>query len=168
MRRFGDPEPLAAHHVLEGFRSGAESLDRWLADHARQAAAGSSARTYVVTDAGRSRVVAFHSLAAASVEPAAATRRARKGQARQPVPAVLLARLAVDESVQGRGLGAFLLRDAMLRALSASERIGIRVLLVHALDDRVRSFYERWGFEPSPSDPLNLQVLISDIRKTVG
>lgn len=168
MARFGDPEPLAAHHVLEGFRSGAESLDRWLVDHAHQAAAAGSARTYVVPDREQERVVGYHALAAAAVEHVAATARARKGQARRAVPAILLARLAVDASVQARGLGAFLLRDAMLRALSASERIGARVLLVHALHADARAFYERWGFEPSPSDPLNLQLLISDIRRTVA
>ena len=71
-------------------------------------------------------------------------------------------------SVQSRGLGSSLIRDAMLRAVSASERIGARVLLVHALDVDARTFYERWGFEPSPGDPLNLQLLVSDIRRTVG
>lgn len=168
MRRFGDPEPLAAHHVLDGFRSGAESLDRWLLGHARQAAAANTARTYVVTDRTQERVVAYHALAAASFERRLATSRVRKGQANRPVPAVLLARLAVDASVQSRGLGSSLVRDAMLRAVSASERIGARVLLVHALDVGARAFYERWGFEASPGDPLNLQVLISDIRRTVG
>ena len=166
MGRFGDPEPLAEHHILDGFASGVESLDRWLVEHARQAAAGRSARTYVVTDAEQARVVGFHALSAASVALADATPRARKGQARHPVLAVLLARLAVDVSVQGRGLGAFLLRDALLRTASAAERIGIRVVLVHAVDSRARAFYERWGFEPSPTDPLTLQRLISDIQKT--
>jgi GNAT superfamily N-acetyltransferase len=80
---------------------------------------------------------------------------------------VLLARLAVDVSVQGRGLGAWLLQDAMRRALSASEAVGMRLLLVHALDDNARRFYERWGFEPSPTDPLNLQMLFKDIRKSL-
>ena len=168
MSRFGSPEPLASHHVLDGFRSGAESLDRWLVRHARQAAAGNSARTFVVTGSEQARVVAFHSLAAAAVDHADATARARKGQAGHPVPAVLLARLAVDVSVQGRGLGAFLLGDAMTRVLSASERIGIRLVIVHAVDAEARKFYEHWGFEPSPTDPLNLQRLISDIRKTIG
>ena len=168
MSRFGCPEPLDSHHVLDGFRCGAESLDRWLVKHARQSAAGKSARTFVVTSAEQERVVAFHSLAAASVVHADATARTRKGQARHPVPAVLLARLAVDVSVQGRGLGAFLLGDAMTRVLSASERIGIRIVIVHALNAEVRRFYERWGFEPSPTDPLNLQRLVSDIPKTLG
>jgi GNAT superfamily N-acetyltransferase len=81
---------------------------------------------------------------------------------------VLLARLAVGASVQGRGVGAWLLQDAMRRALSASEAVGMRVLLVHALDDNARGFYVRWGFEPSPTDPLNLQMLFKDIRKSLG
>jgi GNAT superfamily N-acetyltransferase len=106
-------------------------------------------------------------LAAASVAHQHATERARKGQLRHPIPAVLLARLAVDASVQGHGVGAWLLQDAMRRALSAAEAVGIRVLLVHALDKNARSFYQRWGFEPSPTDPLNLQMLFKDIRKSL-
>ena len=86
---------------------------------------------------------------------------------RHPIPAILLARLAVDTSVQGRGVGAWLLRDAMLRTLSAAEEVGIRVLLVHAIDDTAASFYTRHGFEASPTDPLNLQRPIKDIRLAV-
>ena len=167
MPRFGDPEPLAAHHTLEGFDCGTASMNRWLLDHARQSGGAGSARTYVLVDADQERVVGYHALAAAAVSPAEATRRVRRGQPKHPIPAVLLARLAVDVSVQGRGLGAFLLRDAMTRALSASERIGARVLLVHALHEDARSFYERWGFERSPTDALNLQMLFKDIRKSL-
>jgi GNAT superfamily N-acetyltransferase len=167
MPRFGDPEPLAAHHTLECFDCGVASMNRWLLEHARQAAAAGSARTYVVVDAAQQRVVGYHALAAAAVSPVEATTRARRGRPRHPIPAVLLARLAVDISVQGHGLGAYLLRDAMARALSASEQIGARVLLVHALHREARSFYERWGFEPSPTDPLNLQMLFKDIRRSL-
>ena|SRR5436190_8980840 len=167
MPRFGDPEPLAAHHTLEGFDCGTVSMNRWLLDHARQSGGAGSARTYVLVDADQERVVGYHALAAAAVSPAEATSRVRRGQPRHPIPAVLLARLAVDVSVQGRGLGAFLLRDAMTRALSASEQIGARVLLVHALHQEARSSYERWGFERSPTDPLNLQMLFKDIRKSL-
>jgi GNAT superfamily N-acetyltransferase len=166
--RFGDPEPLAAHHVLQGFDCGSPSLNVWLLAHARQAAAGGSARTYVVVDRESGRLAGYHALAAAQVAPADATVRVRRGQPRHPIPAVLLARLAVDAAVQGRGLGGFLLRDAMVRALSAAEEIGARVLLVHALHEQARAFYERWGFEPSPSDPLNLQLLFKDIRRTLA
>lgn len=80
---------------------------------------------------------------------------------------MLLARLAVDSTVQGRGIGAWLLRDAMLRALNAAEAMRIRVLLVHAIDGTARSFYERHGLEPSPGDPSNLQLLISELRAAV-
>lgn len=77
---------------------------------------------------------------------------------------MLLARLAVDETVQGKGIGAFLLRDAMTRAVSVAEQAGIRLLLVHAVNDEARAFYEHFDFEVSPTDPMNLQLLIKDIR----
>jgi GNAT superfamily N-acetyltransferase len=168
MPRFGDPEPLAAHYTLEGFDSGDTSMSRWLLEHARQSSGSGSARTYVVVDAEQERVVGYHALAAAAISPAEATRRARRGQPQRPIPEVLIARLAVDVEAQGRGVGAFLLRDAMTRALSVSEQIGARVLLVHALHAAARTFYERWGFEQSPTDPLNLQLLFKDVRKTLG
>jgi GNAT superfamily N-acetyltransferase len=165
--RFGEPEPLDAKHTLDGFDCGVESLNIWLTEHARQAGAAGSARVFVTVDEKQARVCGYYALAAAAVTHEQATERARKGQPRHPIPAVLLARLAVDASVQGHGLGAWLLQDAMLRALSASEAVGMRVLLVHALDHAARSFYERWGFEPSPTDPLNLQMLFKDIRRSL-
>jgi GNAT superfamily N-acetyltransferase len=167
LSRFRDPEPLDADHDIEDFDCGVESLNVWLKKHAPTAAAAGSARTYVMHGAEQDRVVGFHALAAASIDHAEATRRAAKGMPRHPIPAVLLARLAVDTTVQGRGIGAWLLRDAMLRSLSAAESVGIRVLLVHATDDVARAFYEHHGFEMSPTDPLNLQMLIKDIRAAV-
>jgi GNAT superfamily N-acetyltransferase len=165
--RFGDPEPLDRSHTLDGFDSGVESLNVWLTEHARQAVAAGSARVFVTVDAKQQQVCGYYALAAAAIAHQQATERARQGQPRHPIPAVLLARLAVDVSVQRRGIGAWLLQDAMRRALSASEAVGMRVLLVHALDDNARSFYERWGFESSPTDPLNLQMLFKDIRKSL-
>lgn len=165
--RFGDPEPLGARHALDGFDCGVDSLRQWLIEHARGAVAAGSARVFVIVDAQQQRVCGYYALAAAAITGEEATERARKGQPRHPIPAVLLARLAVDASVQGHGIGTWLLQDAMRRALSASEAVGIRVLLVHALDDSARTFYERWGFEASPTDPLNLQMLFKDIRKTL-
>lgn len=109
----------------------------------------------------------YHATAAASITHAEATTRARKGMPRHAVPAVLLARLGVDASVQGRGVGAWLLRDAMLRALSVGDQLGVRVLLVHALDDNARAFYAGHDFEPSPADELNLQLLLRDIRASI-
>ena len=167
MPRFGDPEPLGPHHVLSGFRSGEPSLDAWLRDRARQAAGAGSARTYVVDDAEQERVVGYHALTVASVEHAQATPRARKGMPRHPIPVVLLARLAVDRSVQGRGIGSFLLRDAMTRTAAAAGRFGIRALLVHALHEEARAFYMRHGLEPSSTDDLHLMILVKDIRAAI-
>jgi len=87
---------------------------------------------------------------------------------RHPIPAVLLTRLAVDRSVQGHDLGAFLLRDAMTRTLAAAAGLGIRVMLVHALNESARDFYVHHGFEPSPTDPMNLQLLVKDIEASLG
>jgi predicted N-acetyltransferase YhbS len=120
-----------------------------------------------VHDGEQGRVVGYHALAAASVAHADATARAARGLPRHPIPAVLLARLAVDVSVQERGIGAWLWRDAMLRTLRAAGSVGIRVMLVHAIGEQARRFYERHGFEASPTDDLNLQMLIKDIRAAV-
>ena len=166
MPRFSDPEPLGSHHVLAGFRSGEGSLDAWLRDRARGAGAG-SARTYAIVDAEQERVVGYHALTVGSIEHAEATPRARKGMPRHPIPVVLLARLAVDESVQGRGIGSFLLRDAMARTAAAAGRFGIRALLVHALHEEARAFYLRHGLEPSPTDELHLMILVKDIRAAI-
>lgn len=165
MPRFLDPQPLGAEHRVNGFESGEASLGLWLLKHARAAAGAGSARTYVVLDSEQGhRVVGYHALTLASIEHDDATDRARKGMPRNPIPAMMLARLAVDRTVQGRGLGAFLLRDAMIRALSVAEQAGVRLLLVHALNDDARGFYEHFGFEPSPADPMSLQLLVKDIR----
>ena len=164
MARFLDPQALGSEHRVNGFDCGVGSLDIWLVKHARAAAGAESARTYVVTDTERQdRVVGYHALCLASIEQAEGTVRARKG-APDPIPAMLLARLAVDRTVQGKGIGAFLLKDAMSRALAVSEQAGMRLMLVHAVNESACAFYEHFGFESSPSDPMNLQLLTKDIR----
>lgn len=167
MPRFTDPEPLGVNHDVEEFDCGTESLNVWLKKHALQAASAGSARTFVVHDNEQGRVVGYHALAAASVAHPEATPRARKGMPRHPIPAALLARLAVDTSVQARGIGAWLLRDAMLRTLNAAESMGVRVLLVHAINDTARAFYVRHGFDPSPADEMNLQMLLKDAQASL-
>jgi GNAT superfamily N-acetyltransferase len=162
--RFQDPQPLDNEHRINGFECGIGSLDIWLVKHARAAVGAGSARTYVVIDSEQQRVVGYHALSVSSIEHSEATERAQKGMPRNPIPAMLLARLAVDKTVQGKGIGAFLLKDAMSRAVSVAEQAGVRLLLVHAVNDQARSFYEHFDFEASPSDPMNLQLLIKDIR----
>lgn len=167
MKKLSGPFPLDSGHSLDRFDCGVDSLDSWLRRHARAADAAGSARTYVVTDGDPARVVGYHALTVASIVREKATKRIRKGMPRHPIPAVLLARLAVDLDFQGRGVGALLLGDALKRALSVAETAGIRLLLVHALNESARGFYERFGFEPSPTDPMNLQLLIKDIRESL-
>lgn len=167
MTRFSDPVLLDSRHILDGFDCGVPSLDVWLINHALSAASAGSARTYVTVDAEQNRVVGYHSLTVALIEHESATVRTAKGMPGHPIPAVLLARLAVDRSVHGMGLGAWLLKDAMIRTVAAAEELGIRAMLVHALDEAARAFYLRFGFEPSPTDSLNLQILVKDIRKAL-
>lgn len=122
----------------------------------------------MIVDAQQERVVGYHALTVGQLEPEAASARAIKGMPQYPIPVVLLARLAVDGSVAGRGLGGWLLRDAMLRTLAASEAIGVWAPLVHAIDEDARAFYLRHGLEPSPSDRLHEMILIKDIAAAVG
>ncbi len=165
MPRFLDPQPLGNEHRINGFDCGVGSLDIWLVKHARAAFGAGSARTYVVLDTEQDhRVVGYHALSVASIEHSEATERAGRGMPRNAIPAMLLARLAVDRAVQGKGVGAFLLHDAMSRTLSVAEQAGVRLMLVHALNEDARGFYEHFGFESSPSDRMNLQILIKDIR----
>lgn len=137
-------------------------MNVWLARYARQAAGG-SARTYVVVDSEQARVVGYHALTAGELKHVDATPRVVKGMPRYPIPVVLLARLAVDQTVTGRGIGAWLLRDALIRTLAAAETIGVRALLVHAIDDQAKAFYLHHGLQPSPTDPLHLMIMIKDI-----
>lgn len=168
MARFSDPERLRSEHALGGFDCGVGSLNVWLERYARTASVAGSAQTFVVTDEEQQgRVIGYHALAVASITHADATERAAKGMPRHDLPAMLVARLAVDRSAQGVGIGVFLLRDAMTRAIAVSEEAGVRLMLVHAIDDTARAFYERFGFQASPTDENNLQMIIKDIRASL-
>ena len=138
---------------MAGFDCGSAPLNDYLVKHALTNDQTGTARTFVAT--GDSHiVVAYYSLAAAQIIYAEATPRLQKGAPRHPVPAVLLARLAVDRARHGQRVGAGLLKDAILRTLGAAEAIGVRALLVHAKDEAATAFYQRYDFEPLPAHPL--------------
>ena len=159
-------EPLTERHDVEGFDCGVAALDRHLKRQALRNQQADKAQTMVAVQ--EDRVVACFSLAAASIEPDAATPRAARGQGSQPIPAILLARLAVDRSEQQRGLGRAMLVEALARSAQAADAIGARLVLVQAKDERVRGFYEHFGFEVSPTGDLQLMLLMKDIRKSLG
>lgn len=156
------PVPLAPEHELDAFSSGIVPLDEWLKRRARRNEAEGASRTFVCCY-GR-RVVGYCSLAAGSVLHDAATGRVRRNMP-DPVPAVLIGRLAVDRAWQGKGIGADLLYDAVLRIVGAAETVGVRAILVHAISDEAKSFYQRHGFRASPLDPMTLMVTVDEAQR---
>jgi GNAT superfamily N-acetyltransferase len=156
-------EKLNRNHVIEGFDCGREPLNRFLIRFALQNQQAGASQTYVLL--ADDAIAGYYTLAVGQVEYDNAPPRLTKGLARHPVPVMLLARLAIASSWQGKGLGAGLLKDAMLRTLQASEIAGIRAFAVHAKDDQARAFYEHFDFVPSPTDPYHLFRLLKDIRE---
>ena len=159
------PELLGKQHRVDDFDCGEPALDDWLKRHALGAQASGSARVLVTTLDDGETVVGYYALAATQVAPEEATARALKGQPRaRPIPAILLARLAVDRNHQRAGLGRSLLQDVLLRCVDAAEVIGARVLLVHAKHEAAKNWYMQYEFEESPTDPLHLLMLLTDVR----
>ena len=155
-------EKLRRDHQVDRFDCGQEGLNRFLVRYALQNQQAEASQTYValVDD----EVVGFYTLVVAQVEADDAPKRLGKGLARHPIPLMLLARLAVATTWQGKGLGSGLLKDSMPRTLQAADIAGIRAMAVHAKDDDARAFYERLGFVPAPTDPYHLFVLLKDVR----
>ncbi|MDA8314163.1 MAG: GNAT family N-acetyltransferase [Actinomycetota bacterium] len=154
------PTPLTSAHVLSGFSCGKPELDEWLVKRALANHASGATRTHVVEADGR--VVGYFSLASAAI-----AHQDVKGPARRnmpdPIPAVLLARFAVDQKHQGEGLGLAMLAAAIETARQAAERVGIACMLVHAKDEDARHFYLRHDFELSPTDPMHLILVFKDL-----
>ena len=153
---------LTPSDAVQSFDCGDVALNSFLHRFALVSQQSNSAQTYVCGYGGS--VVGFYSLAVGSVDPAAAVPRVIKGVPRHPVPVMILARLAVDVAHQRVGLGRALLKDALRRTAQAADIAGIRALLVHAKDERARNWYLSFDFEPSPSDPLHLFLLMKDLR----
>jgi GNAT superfamily N-acetyltransferase len=159
-------ELLQPTHDTGSFSCGSVELNTWLQRYAYSNQAADAARTFVAVRGHQ--VVGYYALAAGSVERDEAPKRVAQGLARHPVPVVILARLAVERTEQGHGLGAALLKDALNRVIAAADLIGVRALLVHAKGEEARAFYERFDFQPSPVDPLQLSLLLKDLRRNAG
>jgi GNAT superfamily N-acetyltransferase len=158
------PAPLAEHHQLDSFACGEPSLDDWLNRRARANQTSGASRTYVVCD--NERVVAYYALASGAVATNAVPGRFRRNMP-DPIPIVILARLAVDHTWHGRGLGRALFRDAAQRVVHAADAIGIRGIVVHAISEEARRFYLALGFEECPGAPRMLVVTLADLRAVV-
>lgn len=157
-----EPEKLDTAHDVSAFDCGEPILNDWLRRRALQNQQSGASATYVITAA--SRVVGYFTLAAGSVARDTAPGRVRRNVP-DPVPVVVLGQLAVDIDFQHQGLGRALLRDAVLRSLQAAHIIGIRAILVHALSDEAKAFYESCGFVPPPVNPLTLMVTVREAKK---
>ena len=155
------PAPLADDHHLDDFVSGEPALDDWLRRRARANQAGGASRTYVVCEG--QKVMGYYALASGAIALASVPGRFRRNMP-DPIPVAVLARLAVDRSQRGRGLGRALFRDAALRVASAAEAIGIRGIVVHAISEAARSFYIALGFDPCPKESMTLVVTLADLR----
>ena len=161
MEPISGPELLNPAHDVRNFDCGKQELTEWPRRYPLQNQQAGASRVYVAHRG--ERVIGYYALAAGSVELEAAPARVKKGPPRHPIPVILLARLAVDASEQRRGLGAALLKDALTRIASAAGEIGVRAVLVHAKDNDAKAFYQRYDFEPSPTDPLHLFLLMKDL-----
>lgn len=159
------PEPLTDDHQIDAFASGAPTLDAWLKRKARTNQASGASRTYVLCR-GR-RVVGFYALAAGSVSHDLAPRKLRQNMP-DPIPVIVLGRLAIDASEQGNGLGRALLRDAVLRITAAAHEVGIAAILVNALNDRAKAFYLSCGFAETTVEPMTLFARINDVKAMMG
>jgi len=155
------PEPLADHHEVDGFCSGEPSLDEWLKRRARANQTSGASRTYVACEGNR--VAGYYALASGAIAVESATGRFKRNMP-DPIPVAILARLAVDGTSQGRGMGRALFRDAALRVVHAAATIGIRGIVVHAISAEAKRFYLALGFGASPREPMILMVTLADLR----
>lgn len=158
---------LGADDDLSAFNCGAPALDEWLARFALSDQQAGSSVTYALKR--DQRVISFYTLAPHAIESDEAAPRLKAGLPRQrPIPVFLLARLGLDQSEHGTGVGAALLRDALARCAAAADELGGRAVIVHAKDDAVASFYQRFGFTPFPENPHHLYILMKDLRASIG
>lgn len=159
--QFNPPEPLTASHRLDDFECGEASLDDWIKRRALANQSSGASRTFVVTDE-EGNVRGYYAIAAGAVAHRQATGGVRRNMP-DPIAVMVLARLAVERRAQGLQLGAVLLQDAVNRTVAVSENAGVRALLVHALHEKAKQFYEHYGFQPSPTHPMTLMLRLSSV-----
>jgi len=159
------PEPLAIHHDLTDFTYGSVALDDWLKRRAFTNQTSGATRTFVICK--DNKVIGYYALAAGGISSDAAVGKFRRNMP-NPIPVVILARLAIDNSHQGRGLGRALFRDAGLRIDRAADIIGIRGIIVHAISAEAKNFYLALGFNESPIEPMTLMITLNDLRACIN
>lgn len=159
---FSSVEKLSPDFNVSQFSCGKPVLDEWLRKYALTNQRSGMAQTYVVHR--EMRVVGYYAISAGSVSRDFVPARIAKGVPNHPIPVALLARLAIDQTVQGQGLGEALLKDAMLRIHQAADILGVRAILVYALDEEARAFYEKFDFVSSPLNDMQLMFLMKDLR----
>jgi len=156
------PCPLAQHHNVDDFSCGVAPLDRWLKTKARRNETARASRTYVVcTD--NNQVIGYYALATGSISPDQAPRKVKRNMP-NPIPVMVLGRLAVDQRYQGGGLGDALLRDAILRILQAADIAGIKAIVVHAISEQAKQYYIARSFIESPANPMTLILPLESIQ----
>jgi GNAT superfamily N-acetyltransferase len=161
-------EPLDKHHERGDFSCGHASLDDFLKKYASQYARRKLGTTYVATVGGQPRVLGYYTLAPSHFEFAHAPAKLLKGLPKHPVPSMLLARLAVDQSERGQGLGKHLLLDAFDRCLRVAREVAFRAIEVEAIDDQAAAFYAKYGFLAFPSDPYHLAIALETVEEAFG
>ena len=156
------PERLNRDHDRAEFSSGKDALDHWLAHKALHNDQADASRTYVVCE--DNQVIAYYCLATGAVEQSKTAGRLRRNMP-DPIPVMILGRLAVGVAWQGQGIGAALLQDAFLRTIQVSEIASVKALMVHVISDKAVEFYKKWGFHPSPVNPKTLFLSIRQLKK---
>jgi GNAT superfamily N-acetyltransferase len=163
--RVSAPEKLNSTHDHSHFQCKEPALDDWLKRRALQNEEGGASRTYVVCSG--QQIAGYYALASGAVANTSAPGRIKRNMP-DPVPVMVIGRLAIDTRFHGRGIGSALLRDAVLRTMQVAEIAGIRAILVHAISERAKRFYEKSGFVSSPLDPMTLMITIAEAANTLA
>jgi GNAT superfamily N-acetyltransferase len=163
--QFSSPEKLSASHDVSQFECGEPALDAWLKRRALQNEESSASRTYVLCTG--QEIAGYYALATGAIAHAEAAGRVKRNMP-DPVPVIIIGRLAIASRFQGRGICAALLRDAVLRTIQAAEIAGIRAILAHAISEQAKRFYEKHGFIPSPADPMTLMVTVTESARILA